>query len=157
MSAICSAAASTRPVPGSFADIPQGLRTYLLCPRLCCKSRKSIDSKNFAKVDFWIFPALRGSVQRVRRFAVVLSTNDVVPSRLCVRNASAGLENFVRQPQKTLATVSPRKQTSEPSSVVSALDRAEAKKLPPPSMPIVRFEPIVADLNVKPWPCGMRS
>jgi hypothetical protein len=60
-------------------------------------------------------------------------------------------------PKDSFATVSPRKQTSEPSSVVSALDRAEAKKLPPPSMPTVRFEPIVADLNVKPWPCGMRS
>jgi len=28
------------------------------------------------------------------------------PSRLCARNASAGLENFVRHPQKTFATVS---------------------------------------------------
>src|ERR1700751_5521226 len=43
------------------------------------KIRKSIDSKNLAKVDFWTFPALRGSVQRVRRFVVVFATNDVVP------------------------------------------------------------------------------
>src|ERR1700730_380259 len=30
------------------------------------------------------------------------------PSRLCARNASAGPENFVRQPQRTFATLSAR-------------------------------------------------
>jgi hypothetical protein len=69
----------------------------------------------------------------------------------------SGVRKFRSSAPKDFRNSIPRKQTSEPSSVVSALDRAEAKKLPPPSMPTVRFEPIVADLNVKPWPCGMRS
>jgi hypothetical protein len=67
--------------------------------RLCCKSRKSNDSENLAKVDFWTaLPKVHG------RFCV----RRCGPSRRRARNASAILKNFVSQPKKTFATQSAR-------------------------------------------------
>ena len=52
----------------------------LLCPRYCCKSRKSSDPKNLAKVDLWTPPPLcRFSTPLQRRSLVDFGPIDMVP------------------------------------------------------------------------------
>ena len=48
--------------------------------RFCCKSRKSNDSKNLAKVDFQTTLMLKGAVVPIGRSVVVFPRNDVVPN-----------------------------------------------------------------------------
>jgi hypothetical protein len=50
-----------------------------LISRNCCKSRKSNDVKNLAKVDFWPTWPPQYSVTPIRSSLVVLVQNDVVP------------------------------------------------------------------------------
>ena len=80
-----------------------GMSVY---PRLCCKTRKTNDAQNLAKVDFCRSPSLRRSVAPIRTSAAVFAQNDMGPSRLRVRNASAVLENFLRQVKKIFAAQS---------------------------------------------------
>src|ERR1700730_9057044 len=76
------------------------------CGGYCCKSRKSNDSENLAKVDFLEFSTaatLFSVATQVRgRFLV----NRCGPSRCRARNASAVLKIFTVQPEKTFATLS---------------------------------------------------
>jgi hypothetical protein len=70
---------------GPFETIrpkPRGSRKRCRLPFLadiCCKSRKSNDVKNLAKVDFWPTWPLQYSVTPIRSSLVVLVRNDVVP------------------------------------------------------------------------------
>src|SRR5882724_11063893 len=47
--------------------------------RFCCKSRKSNNPENLAKVDLWASLRLRRSAAPLRRSVVVFVRNDVVP------------------------------------------------------------------------------
>src|SRR5258708_7424153 len=47
-------------------------RCFPLCPRYCCKSRKSNDTENLAKADFWPAPPLQYSAALVGSSVVVL-------------------------------------------------------------------------------------
>ena len=85
---------------------PGALRRY------CCKSRKSSDPENLAKVDRWT------SLAAVSLFKATTE----VPGRFWIKrcglsrrrsqNAPAALNNFVCPPKKTFATVSSVKRTS---------------------------------------------
>jgi hypothetical protein len=48
-------------------------------PRYCCKSRKSNDPKNLAKVDFWTSLLLRRYSAPLRRSVVDFGRIDMVP------------------------------------------------------------------------------
>jgi hypothetical protein len=73
--------------------------------RYCCKSRKSKNSENLARVDSSMVSLLQGPVGSIRRPVVDLVRNDVVPRRR-VQNAPASLKNFIGQSKKTFSTLS---------------------------------------------------
>src|SRR5258706_11758265 len=49
------------------------------CGRFCCKSRKSNNPKNLAKVDLWASLRLRRSLAPLRRSVIDFGRNDMVP------------------------------------------------------------------------------
>ena len=49
------------------------------CGRLCCKSRKSDDTENLARAEFWATPPLQYSVVPIRSCVAVFSDGDKVP------------------------------------------------------------------------------
>ena len=68
--------------------------------RYCCKSRKSNCSENLAKVDFWTFLPLQGSVVPLRRSVVVFPLVSPRAKRI------SGPEKFWSSPKKTFSTLS---------------------------------------------------
>src|SRR5260221_1639156 len=76
------------------------------CGRFCCKSRKSNDSENLAKVDFRMAVSLQSSRSANTKVRGRFSAKRCGPSRREARDASAALKNFVRHLKKTFATKS---------------------------------------------------
>ncbi|UPK38161.1 hypothetical protein IVB18_13335 [Bradyrhizobium sp. 186] len=68
--------------------------------RYCCKSRKSNDPKNLAKVDLETSLLLRRFSAPLRRSVIDFGSNDMVPSHRRAQTASAALRIFVRHPKK---------------------------------------------------------
>ena len=92
--------------------------------RYCCKSRKSNNPKNLAKVDLWTSAALlfNATTEVHDRFWM----KRYGPSRRRAQNASAALRIFVRYPKRTFATISATSGSDQPYSITSRrLARAE--------------------------------
>jgi hypothetical protein len=73
--------------------------------RYCCKSRKSNNPKNLAKVDLWISLLLRRFSTPLRRSVIDCGSFDMVPHS-AARKTPAVLTILVRHPKKTFATKS---------------------------------------------------
>jgi hypothetical protein len=56
----------------------------------CCKSRKSNNPKNLAKVDLWASLRLLRSLAPLRRFVIDFGSNDMVP-HVAARKTHQGL------------------------------------------------------------------
>jgi hypothetical protein len=70
--------------------------------RYCCKSRKSSDPENLAKVDLWTFPPLRRFSTPLQGRVVDFGCNDMVP-HLAAREAHQRLWEFsIATPKRLL-------------------------------------------------------
>jgi hypothetical protein len=76
--------------------------------RFCCKSRKSSNPKNLAKVDLQTSLLLRRFFSATTEARDRFLVNRYGPSHRRAQNASAALRIFVRYPKKTFATKSAR-------------------------------------------------
>src|SRR6476660_4758078 len=69
------------------------------CGRYCCKSRKSNNAKNLAKVDLWTSLLLRRFSTPLRRSVIDFGWSDMVPTSPRARRIS-GSKNFRSPPRK---------------------------------------------------------